>query len=236
MDCSKIRHTFLTLFFAFILCSCQDKKPTINIAVASNFESTLKLIVGNFKSQNKAVDINIISSSSGVLANQILNDAPYDLFMSADKLKPEIIYSKLNLKIKPQEYAIGKLALWIPNSSGQQCIQKLHTLKTLAIANPKIAPYGKVAQTILDHNNIKIEKHIQTSNATQAFIYIKDKLTEGGFAPYSLVKGQENGCIEIFEDKELSQYMLLLDPIAADLYDYILTDKVRKLIKTSGYQ
>ncbi len=222
--------TLLILLFT----ACTPNKPTINIAVASNFESTLKKIIQLYP--DKQVEINIISGSSGVLTNQILNNAPYDLFLSADTSKPQLIYNKLNLKTKPIVYAIGKLALWIPQSTGNNCLKQLPNLKTLALPNPKTAPYGKVAQEILEPNKVKIKKTIQTANALQSYIYTKDNLTQAGFVPYSMLDSKTKGCLQVFEKKGLNQGMVLLTNKANSFFKFIQSNEIKKLITSAGYQ
>ena len=193
----------LVFFLLFLLSACQQDENSITVVVASNFEPTLKKIIKNYiKTNPNSPSITIISASSGTLANQILNHAPFDLFLSADRQKPEIIYQRLQLKNPPIIYANGQLALWIPKKSGQNCLQQLSQVKTLAIANPQIAPYGKVAVSILLENNIKIDKTIQTSNIAQAFIYAKDDLTQAAFVPYSLLKAETIGCQQLFSKKK----------------------------------
>jgi len=225
-----------TILLFIMLMSCAEKEDSITIAVASNFESTLKTIIAGYKNTHPDENIQIISASSGILSNQILNNAPFDLFLSADTQKPELIFNTLQLNRKPTIYAVGQLILWIPLSSGNQCLQKLSTLKTLALANPKIAPYGKVAEKILNDNSIKVDKIIQTSNAAQAYIYTKDKLTEAGFVPYSFVKNETVGCMQLFNTEELSQSMLLLNDSALNIYEYIASKNTQETIKSAGYK
>ncbi|MCF6288903.1 MAG: molybdate ABC transporter substrate-binding protein [Proteobacteria bacterium] len=217
-----------------LLSACSEQKPTINIAVASNFELTLKKILAQYP--NKDYEINIIAGSSGILANQILNNAPYDLFLSADNDKPQLIYQQLKLQHKPQIYAVGKLVLWIPAAAGNNCLQILPTLATLAIANPKTAPYGKLAQDILNINEIPIKKLIQTANASQAYLYTKDAFTQGGFVPYSLMSNKNEGCIQIFNSQALEQAMILLDNKATELYKFMTSQQVKSILKQNGYQ
>ena len=66
---------------------------SLNIAVASNFNSTLEKISFQYE-KKKRFKINIISGSSGVLFAQIINGAPYDVFFSADRDRPEKLDSK----------------------------------------------------------------------------------------------------------------------------------------------
>ncbi len=101
--------------------------------------------------------------------------------------------------------------------------------------NPKTAPYGKAAQNLLNTNNIKVKKIIQTSNASQAYIYTKDGLTQAGFAPYSMIMNETKGCFEIFRDLELEQSMALIDDKAGEFYQFMQTIPIKILISRSGY-
>ncbi len=229
----EAKHSIYFILLFTLLTACTENKQNLNIAVASNFEPTLKKIIQKYP--NNKQTINIIAGSSGLLTNQILNNAPFDLFLSADTVKPDLIYKKLNLKIPPKVYAMGKLALWIPDSSGNNCIQKLASTETLAIPNPKTAPYGKAAQNILDKFTVNAKKVIQTANASQAYIYTKDKLTKAGFIPYSMSKNESKGCLQVFNHVKLSQSMLLLNDKASPFYKFIQSPKVKKTIKEAGY-
>jgi molybdate transport system substrate-binding protein len=230
-----IRYFFLTSFL-LILTSCHEQKNGLNIAVASNFEKTLKVIVKHFKEKHPESNVNIISGASGVLANQILNNAPFDLFLSADIKKPQFIFNKMPSLTKPVVYAVGQLALWIPNSKERnRCINVLSKVETLVIANPKTAPYGAVSEKILSKHSINIEKTIHAANIAQSFLYTKNKFAEAGFVAYSMLKGNDEGCQQIFQHRELSQSMILLDEKARDIYHFILSEEIQKLIEESGY-
>ncbi len=227
---------FLLISFFISLSSCNSQKEVANIAVASNFEKTLKVIVKRFKKKHPESNVNIISGASGVLTNQILNKAPFDLFLSADIKKPQIIYNKTPSLIKPVVYAVGQLALWIPESKERnRCINVLSKVETLVIANPKTAPYGAVSEKILSKHSINIEKTIHAANIAQSFLYTKNKFAEAGFVAYSMLKGNGEGCQQIFQHRELSQSMILLDEKAKDIYHFILSEEIQKLIEESGY-
>lgn len=218
--------------------ACSPQKESINIAVASNFEATLhQLIVIYHQQQPHAAKINVISGSSGVLASQIINNAPFDVFLSADKEKTDAITDKLNLNTTSQVYAIGQLALWIPDEPNHNdCINKLNNVKSLALPNPETAPYGFVAKSIIEKANITIKKTIQTSNVTQAYLYTRDQLTEAGFVAKSLLIEHQKGCVQTFNDDTLQQNMLLLHPKAKGFYDFILSEKAQSFIQDSGYR
>ena len=229
----------ILLLCGLFLLSCSEKKTTINIAVASNFEKTLKQIVKIYQNQNNDDDvtINIIAASSGVLSSQIINNAPFDLFLSADSEKPLFLQQKLNSPNQATVYAIGQLALWIPDSkSNSNCIEQLKSIETLAIANPKTAPYGKVAFEIIQKNNIVINKIINTASVSQAYLYTQDKLSQAGFVAYPMLNADSKGCIQIFQDNQLSQSILLINDKAKGFHDFMLSKQIQKLIVKSGYK
>ncbi len=227
---------FLLISFFLNLNACNSQKEVINIAVASNFEKTLKVIIKKYEQTHHNTSINIISGASGVLTNQIVNHAPFDLFLSADTQKPQIIYNKTPSLTKPVVYAVGQLALWIPESKERnRCINVLSKVETLVIANPKTAPYGAVSEKILTNHVIKIEKTIHAANIAQSFLHTKNKFAEAGFVAYSMLKGNDEGCQQIFQHRELSQSMILLTNKAKGIYDFILSGEIQKLIEESGY-
>jgi len=227
----------LLLLCGFLLNACTEKIETINIAVASNFESTLNQIVGLYQNKNNSsITINIIAASSGVLATQIINKAPYDLFLSADTIKPNLVKQKLNSQNPVESYAVGQLALWIPDSKRKtHCIDELTKVKSLSMANPKTAPYGKAALDIIQNKNIQVEKIINTSSVSQAYLYTQEKLTQAGFVAYPMLDYHSKGCIQRFTDSQLTQSMILLNEKANDFYNFILSEDIQNLIQESGY-
>ena len=167
----KIKNKILTLltilfsFFGFGL--NQVLAEELRVAVASNFYPTMKKIIDLYELKNNNSNIShkviLISGSSGRHFAQIINGAPFDIFFSADEEKPRLLEKQG--KVEPDSrftYAKGKLVLWSPmndfvDSRGE--ILKQGDFKFLAIANPKIAPYGKSAEETL--RSLKLWKKIQ---------------------------------------------------------------------------
>ncbi len=123
----------------------------LRVAVASNFRPLLEQLAVQFL-QRTGIELEIISASSGTHYSQILNGAPMDLFLSADRLRPERLESQgLAIPGSRHTYALGRLALW--QRDGTNVDQQ--TLRVwsgkLAIANPQLAPYGAAAQQVLEH-------------------------------------------------------------------------------------
>ncbi|MBA6304052.1 molybdate ABC transporter substrate-binding protein [Colwellia sp. MB02u-14] len=131
-----------------------DDKP-LRIAVASNFAPTLTKLLARFNlNQEHFPKPIIIAASSGTLFLQIKHGASFDVFLSADTKRPQLLTTAdLAVKDSQQTYAYGALALW--SAKKEITTDVLTALKNnqhrLAIANPKIAPYGKAAKQVLEH-------------------------------------------------------------------------------------
>ena len=91
-----------------------NSNPTeLTIACASNFTPTLKKIASEFKNSHSDIKITIVSGSTGSLYAKIINHAPYDIFLSADKKRPQLLESNgIAIHKTRHTYAIGKLILW----------------------------------------------------------------------------------------------------------------------------
>ncbi|MCB1614598.1 MAG: molybdate ABC transporter substrate-binding protein, partial [Pseudomonadales bacterium] len=128
---------------------------SLNIAVAANFRLPATALVKAFETTTGMKGAIITSSSSGKLYAQILQGAPYDIFLSADQEKPALLENRqLTVPGSRFTYAIGKLALWssrpdIVDDKGEVLHRGQYT--SIAIANPRLAPYGKAAQSILNN-------------------------------------------------------------------------------------
>lgn len=124
-------------------------KETLRVAVASNFYSTLRQLVPIFE-KNTGVKLVLISGSSGKLYTQIEQGLAVDLFLSADKQWLQLLEQKGLLAVASrQDYSRGILVLWSPKYKDIKQRFLTAQLSHLAIANPKVAPYGKAAEQAL---------------------------------------------------------------------------------------
>lgn len=230
---------FLVLFFINFSIA-----QVLNIAVSANASLALKDIVKEFQKKYKNIKINLIVSSSGKLASQILNGAPYDVFLSADMHYPQILYKNGVVKTKPKVYAYGVLVLWsfkIKNLN----MNSLITAKKIAIANPKIAPYGKKALEAI--NFFKIYKNIKSKlilgeSVSQVNQYIIKKLVDVGFTSKSSIFAYAKKGYWIEIDKNayspIKQGIVLISNKneAKDFFNFILSEKSKQIFKKYGYE
>ncbi len=136
-----------------ILATAGVHADTLTVAVASNFAAALRDIASSFEAQT-GHEVRVVPGSSGKLYAQIINGAPFDVFLSADTRRPEMLESKsLIVDGSRFTYAIGQLVLWSRDSdfAAGGCMDGLQNLgnKKLAIANPLLAPYGVAAKEYL---------------------------------------------------------------------------------------
>jgi len=169
----------------------------ITIAVASNFTAVMAEIVTGFE-QKSEHRVQVASGSSGRLYAQIVNGAPFQLFFSADQAKPLALVDAGQAIIDSQfTYAIGRLALWSSQAdlanSHREALQQGQFNK-LALANPRLAPYGIAAVEVLeslDLAGVTQSKWVQGENIAQAFQFVATGNADLGFVALAQLK--QNG-------------------------------------------
>ena len=125
---------------------------SITVAVATNFKPVLNALSADFTRQTN-IKVRISSASTGVLYNQIRQGAPFDVFLSADSERPALLEQQgLIVKDSRATYALGQLVL-VSNDKSLPASQAVleNYQGRLAIANPRIAPYGLAAKQTLTH-------------------------------------------------------------------------------------
>jgi len=257
-----LRHCcFCWLFFfglaASPLAFAQD---TVIIAVAANFKSTLEKLVLEYHNSHpdkKKLSISVSSASTGILYNQIVRGAPFDIFMSADEARP--IQLEASFKQFPSEvYAIGRLVYWFPAQpsvlteySPENPGKHLKTLifndknRKIAMANPKLAPYGSAAQSVLRKFGLQEAvdaKLVTGNNIAQVFQFVYSGAASSGFVALSQIQHQSVSAeqwLELpIEDRyRISQRMILLSSSesARSVYRFLKSAQSRHIIQKNGY-
>ena len=225
------------------------------IAVAANFRNTA-LAIAEALQRASPHRYEIIPGSTGKLASQILNGAPYDIFMAADRDRPQQLVDRgLAVAGSQQIYAVGQLGLWWPGVSGTPALGALANLKprSVCIANPAFAPYGEAAWRSLARAEIDSawrEGILRVDNINLVTGLVAQGHVSAGFvARSSLISGMRNGSVSVNEsevlwlagDAALDQMLVLLtrgenNPAAQFWIDQIKTPSVRELIRRDGYR
>lgn len=141
----------LLLVILFLSTGCErEKNKKLTIAVSANMQYAMEELVEAF-TQASGTPCELIVGSSGKLTAQIMEGAPFDLFLSADMKYPEEIDSGGKALGKPLIYAYGHLVLWSIDEGTELTAEGLlsEEVTHIAIANPETAPYGVAAVELL---------------------------------------------------------------------------------------
>jgi molybdate transport system substrate-binding protein len=163
----------------------------ITVACAANLQFAMEEIKASF--EKTGIQVKTIYGASGMLASQIRNGAPYDLFVSADMSFPESLFVWKYAIERPKIYVFGKLVLW--SAKGLQPdsllrILKEQTIQKIAIPDPKSAPYGKEAVKALKRAKLYDQvqpKLVYGENISQAAQYISLGHVDIGFNAKAIV-------------------------------------------------
>ena len=204
-----MRHNYLILILvlAALLQTAKAEDETILIATAANFSPAAREIIQRFNATTQH-HATLISASNGKLYAQIVNGAPYDVLLAADKTTPNRLAVSHHAFAESQfTYAQGRLALFIHDptiiqenpkrntqESDSELIKKVITRwltssdKKMAIANPNIAPYGRAAMETLTSVNLYQavkSRLVQAENISQAYQFVSTGNAALGFIALS---------------------------------------------------
>lgn len=165
----------------------------IHVAVASNFTKTIKALAGRFEASS-GHRVTLSFGSTGKHYAQIKNGAPFDAFFAADVKRPELLDKEgVALPGSRFTYAIGKIVLWSPKRGAVDAEGKVleeWKFRHLAIANPKLAPYGRAARQVLQDRGIweaLQDRMVRGENIGQTFQFVKSGNAELGFVALSQI-------------------------------------------------
>lgn len=222
----------------------------ISVAVAANFISAFKDIASDFEAKTK-IKVEGTFSSTGNLYSQVINGAPYDLFLSADEARPAKLH-KDGLAETPFIYAQGQAILWSANKDFCKAktwpdALKSVQVKKIAIANTQTAPYGAAAQKALEKTGLWTDvqsKLVVAQSIAQSFQYASTESVDAGFCALSATSSPEGkkGCFYILnEAPEIIQSACLLkrttNRAAVEKFVEFLVSPAAKEIKVKyGYR
>jgi len=190
----KIITLFLCSLWSFVTPS-QSLADTLHLAIASNFIAPIQHLSKVFEDET-GHKLTLSFGSSGKLFAQIKHGAPYDIFLSADLIKPQTLIDDQLAKPKSLViYAKGQLALWskatVPLGSLEET---LLNARRIAIANPKLAPYGKAAEESLRYLSLwdKVQhKLVRGENIGQTYQFVYSQNADIGFVALSQVQANQ---------------------------------------------
>ena len=231
----------------------QVQAEALTVAVASNFTAPMKDIAAAFE-QKTGHTLRLAFGSSGKFYAQIRHGAPFQVFFSADSGKPEAL-EEAGLAVAGSRftYAFGRLALWSADKNlvnGSSAVLERGDYRKLALANPRLAPYGAAAVEVL--RNLGLEqatksRWVQGENIAQTYQYVASGNAELGFVALSQIQHQgrvERGSAWIVPAalyQPIRQDAVLLaggesSPAARALLDFVRGEQGRAIIESYGYQ
>lgn len=224
----------------------------ISVAAAANTAYAFDELKSEFNKIYPDIKVNVSLGSSGALSTQIRNGAPFDIFMAADmKFASDIFKDGLGVS-DAKVYAKGKLAMFsIRNFDLKKGLEILKddSLKTIAVANPKTAPYGAATMQAFEKAGILKEVESKIVQAKSIGDTLSQALSAAdiGFVAASAMYSKEEykeGVNFVLVDSSLyepiAQGVVLLKKAeenadAKVFYEFILSQNAKEIFKKYGY-
>jgi len=251
------RFLWLVIILSAAVVSATAKAEEITVAVAANFTAPMQKIAQAFE-QDTGHKVLLAFGATGKFYAQIKNGAPFAVLLSADDETPARL-EKEGLAIAGTRftYAVGRLALWSKNpllvdDKGQVLLSNntdKNNFKKLAIADPKLAPYGAAAIEVIERMGVidKVRsKLVQGDSIGQAFQFVMTENAELGFVALSQISidGRiTQGSAWVVPQNlytPLKQDAVLLpfgkdNTAAIALMKYMRTERAQTIIRSYGY-
>lgn len=212
----------------------------VTVAVASNFLTTAEKIASAFEAET-GHEVVLSNGATGLLYAQIVNGAPFDVFLSADEERPGLLLAD-GRALETQTYAIGTLVLVSREPVTIETAGDVFPGKTAALADPTVAPYGRAATRAMERLGLdtatfrpvmvanvgQVASIFATGNADLAFVAASqlDRVT----APHVL--RLDGVAPEIRQDAAL----LSEEPAARAFWDWLARPETVAMIAADGYE
>ena len=220
--------------------AAQARDPdALRIACASNFYPTLTRLAALFNEAHPGLTLDLISGASGQLYQQIRHGAPYHLFLSADAGYPAALHRDHHSGA-PRTYALGRLALWDPRGLGLNGDRP----RTVAIANPATAPYGRAAEAVIgryrDQQPALRWRTVIAANVSQATQLVDGGNADLGLVALSLIQDRRGEYRPVPGDwhRPLVQQGVVVDTgnrRAEAFMAFLLSERAGRRIRADGY-
>ena len=190
----------LGLCAGLVAAGCSSPEPParrghVRVAAAADLNAAFVDVIARFGGSHD-VDVSVSYGSSGTFYAQLVNQAPFDLFLSADVAYPNQLAARgLTMPQSEFTYAIGRLVLWAPGASpldverdGLQVLAQ-PSVAHVAIANPEHAPYGRAAVAAMQAAGVYDRarpKLVLGENVAQAMQFVQSGAADAGLVAMSL--------------------------------------------------
>jgi molybdate transport system substrate-binding protein len=233
-----------------------DQAVPLRVAAASDLRLALEAMLAALADRQPNLRVEPVYGSSGQFYAQIVQGAPFDLYLSADVQYPrKLIEQGLALPDSEFQYARGQLVLWargdcpLPVETQGLEILRDQRVQKIAIAHPDHAPYGRAAVAALRHYGLYelVEPRlVRAENIAQAAQFVQSGAADVGIVALSLVRApssQDAGRLWLVPSESyppLVQSGVILrtarSPEAArQLRQFMLSDEGQALLKQFGF-
>jgi molybdate transport system substrate-binding protein len=219
----------------------------VKVAVAANFTAAMKEIAAAFEAAT-GHELVVSYGSTGKIYAQIVNGAPFEVFLAADQARPQRLVEEGRASDR-FTYAVGRLVLWSPDPDrvdARGAVLRSGDFRRLAIANPVTAPYGAAAVQVLERLGLMqaLEPRlVRGDNIAQAYQFVATRNAELGFVAMAQVALEPGGSrwpvpLDLYDP--IRQDAVLLEkgrdnPAARALLDYLAGPEAHAVIERFGY-
>lgn len=249
--CMRLLRSSL-LFLIGLTGIASSDAESVAVAVAANFYAPMDALVQDFEIRTDH-DVMLISGSTGSLYAQIVNGAPYDVFIAADTRRPALLAtSGLGVVQSQITVALGQLVLWTADrdliDGRDLSLLQDDRIRFLAIANPDLAPYGEAARQALVAMNLWerwASRLVYGENVAQAYAMVATGNAEFGLIARSQISGEvgQSGYLLVPQTlyEPIRQDAILLERGAGNiaaitLLEFLSTAEARAVIQSFGYR
>ena len=244
-----MRYGCLLLCLLLAGCGRRAEPHKVTIAAAADLRFALDEISREFRAAHPDVDLQAAYGSSGNFYAQIRNQAPFDVFLSADAEYPrKLVEEGIGARDSLFVYAAGRIVVWVPASSPLDPATALRaaSVRHVAIANPQHAPYGRAAEAALRSLGLYdgvAGKLVLGENVAQTLEFVQSGAADVGIVALSLalappVRGQGRYWevpAEAYPKIEQGGVILKDSNAAREFRAFLLAAGGRRILKEYGF-
>lgn len=191
-----MKRLLLAVFATMLVAGCAGatESRTVRVAAASDLTFAIAQISVLVQEIDPSIDVVPAFGSSGQFLQQIVNGAPFDLYLSADRAFPQEIAARgLADSADVFEYGVGRLVVWTTRTEfGTPTLQTLSdpAVRKVSIANPRHAPYGRAADEAIVNSGLAdavANKLVLGENVSQAAEFVLSGSADIGVVALALV-------------------------------------------------
>jgi molybdate transport system substrate-binding protein len=234
-------------------CASRNGPRTLTIAAAADLNFALEQISRGFRAAHPEVTVQVSYGSSGNYYTQLRNHAPFDLFLSADVDYPRKLAGEgIGVADSLFVYGVGRIVVWVPAGSPLDPAAVLRdasvrgSLRHLAIANPRHAPYGRAAVAALHslgaYDSVE-KKLVLGENIAQTLQFVESGAADAGIVALSLALAPPMRAkgryweIPLTAYPKIEQGGIVLKPsrAASDFRSFLMDAAGRRILKQYGF-